>query len=318
MQNGKFSIIADPEAPNWDFALKIFEYLSKKTDDFELNKVNIKKFRDGEVKPKIELNIRGKCCFLIHDSSKEPCRWFLELALINQALVKSSASEIIDVLPYLKFSRQDRKDESRVSINAKVIADIIDRNANGVLTLDVHNPAIDGFYKKRFDNLYSFKTVIDHLKLNHPEIINNLVVMSPDAGGTERANAFAKKIGAVDIAIGYKQRKTAGEVESLRIIGDVNGKNVIIIDDLVDSGNTLIKACKVARELGARKVYAYCTHGLFTEGVDKVVSNFDLFFIGDTLVQKPHPSLEIISFVPLLAEAIYRISKGDSLSALFN
>jgi ribose-phosphate pyrophosphokinase len=318
MQNGKFSIIADPNSTNWQFAQNVFRELKQKCSDFELNKVSIKEFRDGEIKPKIELNVRGKCCFFIHDSSKNPGKWFLELALINQALKKSSASEIIDVIPYLKFSRQDRKDESRVSINAQVVADMVDRNADGVLTLDVHNPAIDGFYKKRFDNLYSFKTVLDYLKINYPDIFSNLIVMSPDTGGAGRANNFAKKIGITDIAIGYKQRKTAGEVESIKIIGDVNGKNVILIDDLVDSGNTLIKACKVAKEQGAKNVYAYCTHGLFTEGFDKLAEHFDLFFVGDTLLQKQHEKLKIISFVPLFAEAIYRISRGDSLSALFD
>jgi len=318
MHGGKHSIIADPNSPNWTFAYEVFRYLSNKTSDFELNKVYIKRFRDGEIKPKIDLNVRGKCCFFIHDSTKKPSDWFLELSLINQALVKSSASEIIDVLPYLKFSRQDRKDESRVSINAKVIADMIDEYADGVITLEVHNPAVDGFYNKRFDNLFSFNTVLSYLKSKHPYIFSNLVVMSPDAGGAERANAFAKKAGITEIAIGYKQRKMAGEVESLRIIGDVKGKNVMIIDDMIDSGNTLIKAAKVAKEQGAEKIYAYCTHALFTEGIAKVVDNFDLFFIGDTLGNKSHPKMETISFVPLIGEAIYRISKGESLSALFD
>ncbi|MEI7718839.1 MAG: ribose-phosphate diphosphokinase [archaeon] len=317
MHSGKYSIIADPNSPNWNFADKIFKILSEKSSDFEMNKIDIKRFRDGEIKTKIELNIRGKCCFFIHDSSKSPAEWFLELALINQAMAKSSANEIIDVIPYLKFSRQDRKDESRVAINAQVVANLIDKHAGAVLTLDVHNPSIDGFYQKRFDNLYSFKTLIDYLKLKHPEIISNLVVMSPDAGGTERANAFARRLGITEIAIGYKRRKVAGEVDSLRIIGDVKGKNVFLIDDIVDSGNTLIKACQAAKEQGAEKVYAYCTHGLFTEGIDRIAENLDLFFVGDTLAQKSHPKLEIVSFAPLFAEAIYRISKGESLSELF-
>jgi ribose-phosphate pyrophosphokinase len=317
MAEKKYSIIADENSPNWEFARKIFDYLSNKSAEFELNKLKIRKFRDGEIKAKIALNVRGKKCFFIHDCSKLPAEWFLELAFINQALVKSSASEIIDVIPYLKFSRQDRKDESRVAINARVVADLIDKYADGVLTLDVHNPAIDGFYQKRFDNLYSFNTVVDYLKTNCPEIFENLVVMSPDAGGTERAGAFARKVGISDIAIGYKQRKTAGEVDNIKIIGDVSGKNVIIIDDIVDSGQTLVKASKIAKEMGANKIYAYCTHGLFTEGVEKVVENFDRFFVGDTLNQQKHEKLEIIPFYQLFAEAIYRISTGESLSALF-
>lgn len=322
MNETRFSIVYDPDSPNQEFARKIFyeiESIANKDElkYFELNRVKIKKFRDGEIKPYIELNVRGKECFFIHDSSKSPNEWFLELALINQALKKSSAKQIIDVIPYLRFARQDRKDEPRVPISARVVAQTIDAYADGVLTLDVHNPAIDGFFEKRFDNLHSFKTAVYYIKQNHPEILEDLVVMSPDAGGTDRANAFSRMIGDTEIAVGYKKRKTAGEVEGLKILGDVKGKNVICIDDIVDSGNTLIKAAKVAKEQGARNIYAYCTHGLFTEGMDKVLENFELFFIGDTLLQKNHPKLEIISFAPLFAEAIYRISQGKSLSALF-
>lgn len=314
--NEMYSIIADPESEGWEFAKKVYELLRIRSEQFELNEVKIKRFRDGEIKPKIEKNVRRKICFFIHDSSKSPKDWFLELCLINQAIKKSSALEVVDVLPYLRFSRQDRKDESRVPISARVIADVIEKYTDGVLTLDVHTPAIDGFYNIRFDNLYSFATVVKHLREKYSGIFENLVIMSPDAGGTERATAFAKMVGISDVAVGYKVRKTAGEVDDLKIMGDVKDKNVLLIDDIVDSGNTLVKAASVARAAGAKKVYAYCTHGLFTKGID-VAKNFDRFFVGDTLKQKNTEGLEVISFVPLFAEAIYRISRGESLSALY-
>ncbi|MBS3079036.1 ribose-phosphate diphosphokinase [Candidatus Pacearchaeota archaeon] len=319
MVNHKCSIIADPDSPGWEFAEKIYHELRMKSDLFELNKINIKRFRDNEIKPKIELNVRERYCFFIHNSNSKPSDWFLELALINQALVNSSAYKVINVLPYLKFSRQDRKDESRVPISAKAIADVISLYANRVLTLDVHNLAIQGFYDTKviFDSLYSFPTVINYLKKHHPEIINNLVIMSTDAGGAQRAKMFAKCLGIKDIAVGYKTREKTGEVEDLKILGDVKDKDVLIIDDIVDSGGTLIKAAEALRKEGANKVYVYATHGIFTKGYKEVTDCFDKLFIGDTIKQPEDINAEIISFIPLFAEAIYRISEGESLSELF-
>lgn len=318
MMPDKYVIIADPEGAGWEFAKAIFNNLRVMSEQFELSEVSIKEFHDGEIKPKIKENVRGKRCFFIHDSNKNPSRWFTELCLINQALKKSSACEIVDVLPYMKFARQDRKDESRVPINAEVVADIIELYADGILTLDVHNPAIDGFFKKRFDNLYSFSTVIKYLKECCPEIVENLVIMTPDAGGAGRASAFAKKIGVKEVAVGYKVRRDAGVVEELRILGEISGKNILIIDDIVDSGGTLIKAAETARKMGANKVYAYCTHGLFTKGIESVLPHFDKFFVGDTIRQSTRDNLQVISFVKLFSEAIYRMSRGMSLSALFD
>lgn len=312
----KYCIIANPKGKSWDFAQGVFNDLRLRSNQFELNEIEVKEFRDGELKPKIKNNVRGKICFLIHDSNERPDRWFLELCLINQALKKSAAKEIINIFPYFKFARQDRKDESRVPISAEVVADVVELYANGVLTLDVHTPAIDGFFKIRFDSLHSFETVVKHLK-SKGENFSNFVVMSPDAGGAARATAFAKRMGINEVVIGYKVRKEAGEVSELKISGDVKDKDVFIVDDLVDSGNTLVKAAKVARENGARKVYAYCTHGLFTLGVDHATQSLDKFYVGDTIKQQPHEKLEVISFTSLFAEAIYRMSQGMSLSALF-
>lgn len=293
------------------------------TDDeeseFELNKLLVKHFRDGEFKPKIQKNIRGSNCFFIHDSNTNPSYWFTCLCLVNHALRNSSAHEIINVLPYLKFARQDVKDESRVPISAKVVAETLEHNHTRILTMDVHNPAIQGFYKIPFDSLYSFPVVVKFIKENYPEILENLVVMSPDEGGVKRARTFAKKTGISNIAIVDKYRATAGEIEdSLGILGDVSGKNVMIIDDILDSGGTLKNACKAARKRGANKVYAYCTHGLFTKGYDEIISSFDRFFIGNTIKHQSKTGLDIIQFEELFGEAIFRINKGESISALLD
>lgn len=310
------SVIADPDGPGWSFAEGVYGVLRQRMEDVELNRVRFKRFRDGEMKPKIESNVRSRTCFFIHDSNKPPSAWVTELLLVNQALRIAQAHEVVDVLPYLMFSRQDRKDESRVSISAQALTNAIEPYAQQVLTLDVHNPAIQGFYEIPFDNLYSFPSVVEHLRRNHPSILERLVVASTDIGGAVRARAFAHRLGA-DLAISYKHRSGNGQVEEVRILGDVRRRNVLFVDDIVDSGGTLIEAANAAREEGAAHVYAYCTHGLFTRGVGRVASRFDRLFIGDTVKRDPHKKLDVITFVPLFAEAIYRTSHGLSLSELF-
>jgi len=318
----KCSIIVEHEGNAWNFACSIYENLRKRKngDKFELNPLKIKKFRDGEIKTKIRDNVRRKNCFFIHDSSKMPSEWFLELALVNQTLRNSSAQEITDVLPYLKFARQDTKDESRVPVTTKVLADMIQKYADRVLTLDVHNPAIQGAYNIPFDNLYSFPITIEYIRDKYPEILENLVVMSPDPGGVKRARSFEERIQAQGIAIGDKMRPEPGEVEKIRITGDVKDKNVIIVDDILDSGKTLVKAYDSLKEEGAKKVYASCPHALFTLGIEELVKRFDLILIGDTIInpkRRWHEKIKTISFAPLFAEAIYRVNEGESLSELF-
>ncbi|MDD5133471.1 MAG: ribose-phosphate diphosphokinase [Candidatus Nanoarchaeia archaeon] len=315
----KCSILANPEGDGWIYAKGIYDILSQKEPDkFELNPVELKQFRDGEFKPKLTKNVRKRNCFFIHDSNLKPEKWLADLLLINGTLSTSHAHHIVDVFPYLKFSRQDRKDESRVPISSRIVADAVGLYANSVLTIDLHNDAIQGFYKE-MDNLYSFPVVIDHLKKNHSEILENLLIASTDAGGAPRARNFAKRLGMKEIIVGNKYRAEAGKVEKYQLIGDVEdirGRNVLYIDDILDSGITLNKAEKAAREKGARKVYAYTTHALFTKGIE-LVNAFDGFFVGDTIIQKNIcPKLEVISFIPLFAEAIRRVNEGESLSSL--
>jgi ribose-phosphate pyrophosphokinase len=250
-----------------------------------------------------------------------PAEWFLQLALINETMRNSSAQEITDVLPYLRFGRQDRKDESRVPISSRAVAKSIEMYADKVLTIDVHNPGIAGFYDIPFDNLYSFMTVIDYLNKNHPGFFENAVIMSPDVGGAKRARSFAKRADVKRIAVGDKNREEDGEVENIQVIGDVGGRDVFIVDDIIDSGNTIVQSCDAVRERGARKVYAYATHGLFAEGADRLTKCLDMLVVGDTVLSKEvreRKDLVIVSFANLFAEAIYRINEGESLSALFD
>lgn len=307
--------------PDDVFALETCKRLKKKSKKFEFNPIERIVFRDNEVKIRIKNNIRKSECFFIHNSNLNPSQWFLELALVNEALYNSSAAEITNVLPYLRFSRQDRKDKSRVAVNAKVVANVINSYANRVLTLDVHSPQIALAYNVPFDNLYSFPIVIRYLMKNYSQSLENLVLMGPDVGGAKRVEAFKNRLERdgikTDIAIGYKYRPKEGEVAEFRMIGDVAEKNVLIVDDIIDSGKTLIEAAKELKKKGAKKIFAYATHGLFTEGIDKVTENFEKIFVGNTLALPRSKKIEVISFANLFAEAIYRISQGKSLSELF-
>ena len=316
MENG-CSILADPKGNAWEFAQSIYGILRRRSEKFELNEVQVKQFRDREIKVKIRDNARRKNCFFIHDSSKAPADWFLELVLVNQALKNSSANEVIDVLPYMKFSRQDRKDESRVAVSARALSDVISLHADRVLTIDTHFPQLPSFYTIPFDNLYSSGLLYDFLRVNHPQVLEDTVIMSPDAGGTSRAKAFASRLGIENIIIGYKHRQKDGAIQEYKIVEELKNENVLIIDDMVDSGGTLIEAVKCVKRAGARKVYVYCTHGLFSAGREGVSKEVDLMFVSNSIPQPVHERIEVIPLENLFAEAIYRLNEGASLSALF-
>jgi len=314
------AILADPEGNAWDFASSIYKKLKERSKKFELTEINIKKFGDREFKNKIEKNVRRHICFYIHDSSKNPSEWFTELCLINHTLRNSSAQEIVDVLPYLKFSRQDRKDESRVPISARVVADVIGLYADRVLTIDVHNPAIQGFYNIPFDNLPSFPEAAEYFKKYHKEYLENLVIMAADVGGGGRAKSFARRVGAKDIVIGNKTKNKEGKIIDMQLIGNVGGRNVLIVDDIIDSGGTLCWSYDKLKSRGAKKIAVYAAHGIFSKGIDELVKCFDMLVIGDSIINPEikHEKIERVSFVNLLEKAIYRTVKGESLSELYN
>ncbi len=324
-----FAILANPEGKAWDFTNRVYAKLKEKEgrgleSEIKMIEVKMAHFRDGELKLKITENVRDKICFYIHDCSLKPAEWFAQLPLVNFALKYASAFEIIDVVPYMLFSRQDRKDESRVAISAKVVADMISAYANRVITLDLHAPQIQGFYSIPLDNLYSSLYAARHIFSKHPELLKEeLSIMSPDAGGVPRARQFIDDIMKkynkdARLVTGYKYRPKAGEIGDYRLLGEVKEQNVLVVDDILDSGGTLIRASKTLKDAGAKDIYAYVTHGIFTEGFEKLKPYFKKVFVSNSRnVFFDDNQFELIDLSDLFAEAIYRTAKGMSLSALF-
>ncbi len=316
------AIIADSIGKNFEFARKVYDFLRGKKD-VHVILVDIEKsvFKDGEFKVRISENIRRRRCFFIHDSNKQPCEWFTELVFVLEAIRFSSPEEINVILPYMRFARQERKESSRVSVNAKAVADIISLYATRGMTVDLHAGQIQEYFSIPFDNLYSSPVLIEHLKKNHPEILDNLVIVSPDLGGGKRVESLMKRMIAkgitADIALGHKTREKDNEVAKIIIIGNVEGKNCLIVDDILDTGGTLVRTCEVLRSMRAAKVYAYCTHGIFSEGSEKLKC-FDRVFVSDSLNAENFENLEVISLGELFGEAIYRTVIGESLSGLFD
>lgn len=318
------AIIADSKGEGYSFAKGVYEFIKgKEGRDFPIKMIDMERidFKDGEFKLRVADNIRRSQCYLIHDSNKKPCEWYSELNFALDAMAFSSPSEINVVLPYTKFARQDRKETSRVSVNAKALANMVSRYADRGMTVDLHNPAMQAFFDIPFDNLYSFPSLINYLKKDYGGVLEKLVVVSPDVGGGKRVRGFAKRLKAAgidaDVAIGDKVRVQDNDVEKVEIMGSVRGKNCLIIDDIIDTGNTLIKTGEAVRSLGAKSVYAYGTHGLFSDGADKF-SIFDKVFVSDTLKNANRKNIEVVSLVPLFGEAIYRTIRGESLSVLFD
>jgi len=312
------AVIADFQGKGYEFARGVYEYL--KTKGLATSFVGIEKsvFKDKEFKVRISENIRRKKCFFIHDGNKEPSEWFAELLFVLEALSFSSPEEINIILPYMRFTRQDRKESSRVSVNAKVVAEVISLYADRGMTVDLHAPQIQEYFNIPFDNLYSSPNLIEYLKQNYPEILKELVIVGTDLGGGKRVEALAKMLAEkgikAEIALGYKTREKDNEVARTMVIGEVKDKNCLIVDDIIDTGNTMIKTAEVLKKNGAKKVYAYGTHGLFTEGYEKF-NVFDKVFVSDTLKNN---GVEVVSLVGLFGEAIYRTVVGESLSSLFD
>lgn len=317
-------IVSDFNGKGYGFAKGIYDYINLKEDrkfPIRLTEIQKKDFRDGEFKLRVKENIRERHCFLVHDSNKNPSEWFTELCFALNAISYSSDMKITAVLPYMRFARQDRKDESRVSMNAKAVADVLGLYADRGMTADLHNSSMQGFFDIPFDNLYSFPSLINHLQANYQEMLENLVVVSPDLGGGKRAESLVKRltnkgIGA-EVALGHKSREMENEVKKITIIGDVAGKNCLIVDDIIDTGNTMLKTCEALGKNGAKSVYAYGTHGLFTEGTEKFKC-FDKVLVGDTLSVPDFSNCEKVSLINLFGEAVYRTVVGESLSSLFD
>jgi ribose-phosphate pyrophosphokinase len=275
----------------------------------------VEKFSDGELFVRFNESIRGQVVFLISKINM-PYENFFELLITVDAARRSSAKEVILVIPFLPHSRQERRDGQRTSISSRIVADMIQlMGADRMITLDLHTNAIEGFYKIPVDPLSSLKLFIDHIQQSK---IQHLCLCSPDFGGIKRIKQFKKNLDA-DIVVINKERLKPNAVASMEIIGDVRGKNVIIIDDLVDTAGTLCKAADLLVEHGALSVKAYCTHGVLSGPAleNLTQSKIEKLFISDTVMEiVDHPKVEIVSCSPVLATAIENIMYNKSLSEL--
>jgi len=282
-----------------------------------LGNVSMLKFKDGEIQPSFDESIRG-CDVFIIQSTYAPAEHILELLLMIDAAKRASAHYINVVIPYYGYARQDRKDKPRVSIGAKLIADLISTaGAEWVMTMDLHAAQIQGFFSipvVHLDSSVLFVPYIKHLDLE------NLVIASPDIGGTKRARTFAGLLNC-DIVICDKHRKTANQVDEMRIIGSVKGKNVIIVDDLIDTGNTLVKAAEVMMDDGAKSIRAFATHPVFSENATEKLyhSSLEEIVVCDTLpVRNPNSKITVLPTAGLFAKAIHQVYEHESISSLFD
>jgi len=314
-------ILADKGGKAWNFAEEIYTKLvnhPEKSRVYNMGQVEITKFNDGEIFSKVSENVRGKTCFYIQDCSMNPQDAAISLAQINDALKRSSASKINNVIPYMNYSRQDRMTEPRTPITASLLAHIINKDAYRVITTDLHNPAITGFYNIPFDNLKAHPTIIKYLQENYSDFLENAVVVAPDVGSAKRAESYAKRL-SLDVVLAHKKRTKAGIVDNITLVGNVRGKNALIPDDMIDTGGTLIKAAEILEEKGAKRIIAPTTHGLFSKGTkDLEKSQLEKLIVTDSIPQNRNGKIEVVSLINLFSEAIYRISHGKSVSELFD
>jgi len=270
----------------------------------------------------IQENVRGEDVFVIQSTSFPANDNMMELLVMLDALRRASARRVTAVIPYFGYARQDRKPGPRTPISAKLVANIItSAGASRVLTTDLHAGQIQGFFDIPVDNLYAAPVMIQDIKTRHAD--KNYVVVSPDVGGVTRARYIAKRIDG-DLAIVDKRRERANESEVMNVIGDVDGRDCMIIDDIVDSAGTLCNAAAALKERGAKSVVAYITHGVLSGSAVQRVSKsaLDELVITDTIKpteeSKACPNIRILSIAPLMAEAIRRISEETSVSILFD
>ena len=283
----------------------------------------IRKFADGEIFVKIDENIRGEDLFIIQSTSPPANDNLIELLITIDAAKRASAQRITVVIPYFGYARQDRKDEGRTAISAKLVANLITTaGAERVLTVDLHAGQIQGFFDIPLDNLFSVGEVIKDInkKFNNLE---NLVIVSPDVGGVVRARAFAKRLNA-SLAIVDKRREKAGESEVVNIIGDVNSKTCILLDDIADSAGTLCNAAKALKDKGAKDIFSYVVHGVLSEKAIQNIINSEIKelvltdSIQGSVEAKNSKKIRHISIAHLIGEAIKRINSNSSVSALFD
>ena len=287
----------------------------------KLVNTNIKRFPDNEIYVEINENIRGNSIFVVQSTSNPVNDNLMELLICIDALRRSSAKNITAVIPYFGYARQDRKVVPRTAISAKLVSNLItDAGANRILSVDLHAGQIQGFFDIPVDNLFATPIFARHIKKNIKT--NNLICVAPDVGGVERARALSRRIN-VGIAIIDKRRPAPGKSEVMNIVGNVKHKICVIVDDIIDSGGTIVNAAKALKDKGAKEIYVYITHAVLSgSAVDKIKeSQIKKLIITDTIDNskkiKISKKIEVISFAPMISEAIKRISNPTSVSSLF-
>lgn len=300
---------------NQEMAKKIASYLGK-----ELGKCGLGVFSDGEIRFQSWENVRGADVFVIQSLTHDTNFHIMELLLMADAFKRASARRITAVIPYYAYARQDRKDRPRVAISAKLIADLLQTAGfSRVLTIDLHADQIQGFFNIPVDNLMALPTFFSYFEQLHKE---KLVVVSPDAGGVERARKFSQRLGA-ELAIAYKRRTAPNVAKVMNIIGKVKGRDAIIVDDIIDTGGTMIEVVKELKSKGAKRVVAVCTHGILSgEAHNRIVnSTLEKLYITDTVPLRGEnigcAKIEVLSVSELFAQAIDSIHNETSVSKYF-
>jgi ribose-phosphate pyrophosphokinase len=286
----------------------------------ELGKATVSAFSDGEIMVRIDENVRGADVFVVQTLAHPVNHHLVEMLIMIDAFRRASAKRITAVIPYFGYARQDRKSSPRVPITAKLVADLITTaGTDRVLTLDLHAGQIQGFFNIPVDHLYAKPVLLDYL---HGKQFTNLVVVSPDAGGTERARAFAKKLDAT-LAIIDKRRDAPNSAELMNIIGEVDGRDVLLLDDMIDTGGTITQAAHALKERGALKVYGACTHAVLSgPAIDRLKSSpFDEVIITDSIPlngkDKLYERFTVLSVAGLLGQAAEHVHLEESVSTLF-
>lgn len=285
----------------------------------ELAKVAIRNFSDGEIWVKYEENVRGVDLYIVQ-STCAPSDNILELLMLIDAAKRASARRITAVIPYFGYARQDRKDQPRVAITAKLVANLlVEAGANRVITMDLHTPQLQGFFDIPLDHLYASSVTVPMLKRLQ---LDNVAVAAPDVGGVKTARSYAKLVGDADLVVVDKRRPKHNVAEVMNIIGDVEGKNVIIIDDLIDTGSTFVQCAEALKKQGAERIVGVCTHPVFSGTAMERIAQSDaisVLYVSDTIPLKgDHPKIEVYSVAELFAEAIVRTHENQSISSLFD
>jgi len=281
----------------------------------DLGNIILFEFSDGEFIPSFEETVRGAKVFIIQ-STPPPSDNLMELLLMIDAAKRASAAQIVAVMPYFGMARQDRKDKPRVPIGAKLVANMLTAaGATRIMTCDLHADQIQGFLEVPVDHLYASSIFIEHIRsLN----LENLTIASPDMGGSKRANAYAKHLGC-EMVICYKHRKKANEIGDMRVIGDVTGKHIVLVDDMVDTAGTLTSAADMMLKNGALSVRAVCTHPVLSGKAYERIANSQMLelIVTDTLPSKESPKIKILSIATMFANVIKNVVANESISKNF-